>query len=87
LDTYGNVACKSVNEETSAIYNILQDFRGKYKSDCDKINIAEWVDGLELENNELEELMSKRFDESASKPNIVVRDARKKLDNVYSNSY
>jgi hypothetical protein len=32
FDTYGNLAVKPLNEETSAIYNILQELEGTYEA-------------------------------------------------------
>ncbi|MDR2910270.1 MAG: DUF6261 family protein [Bacteroidales bacterium] len=33
FDTYGNVAAKTLNEETSAITNLIQELAGTYSED------------------------------------------------------
>jgi hypothetical protein len=84
LHTYGNVAKKTLNEETSAIYNMLQDLRSdKYKSDASTIGIMDWMNELEKRNNAVENLMRERFDEGASKSHIVLKQAREAVDALY----
>jgi len=48
FDTYGNVADKPLNEETSAIYNILQELKGSRAADAAAVGIAAWVAELEV---------------------------------------
>jgi FtsZ-binding cell division protein ZapB len=84
FDTYGNLAVKPLNEETSAIYNILQELEGKYAAAAEKVGITQWIAELKIRNNKLSELVKERFDESASKSDIVVKDARTQLDQLYA---
>ncbi|MDR2732259.1 MAG: DUF6261 family protein [Fibromonadaceae bacterium] len=84
LDTYGNVAKKTLNEETSAIYNLLQDLRSdKYAADATACGITAWADELEKRNQALDQLMKERFDETAAKCDIVMKQARAEVDKVY----
>jgi len=83
FDTYGNVANKPLNEETSAIYNILQELKGKYTADAASVGIAQWVAELENRNKTFESLVKERFDETAHRTDIVLREARGKLDDAY----
>ncbi|MDR0516976.1 MAG: DUF6261 family protein [Fibromonadaceae bacterium] len=83
FDTYGKVAQKPLNEETSAIYNILQELNGKYTEDVSAVGIGQWVSELEARNNAFEKLVVERFDEAAAKTDIVLKDARAQLDAVY----
>jgi hypothetical protein len=83
FDTYGNVASKPLNEETSAIYNILQELRGKYAADVATVGIGQWVSELESRNNAFGELVKNRFDETAARTDIVLKEARAKLDEAY----
>jgi hypothetical protein len=80
-DTYGNVARKPLNEQTSAVYNLLQDLR-KLSADLKAIKIDDWVNALEKANLEFDAIVKERFEESAAKTNIVLRDARRGLDNA-----
>jgi hypothetical protein len=84
FDTYGNVARKPLNEQTSAVYNLLQDLRSdKYKSAMEKSGILDWVNELEVRNLAFDKLMKERFDETASKCDIVLKQARIELDEAY----
>ncbi len=83
FDTYGNLATQPLNEETSAIYNILQELEGKYSREAETVGIKQWVAELKKRNTALSDLMKDRFDESASKSDIVVKEARAELDKAY----
>jgi uncharacterized protein (TIGR02145 family) len=67
FDTYGNVASKPLNEETSAIYNILQELHGGFASDAATVGISQWVAELQTRNVAFENLVKERFDETASR--------------------
>jgi hypothetical protein len=83
FDTYGNVASKPLNEETSAIYNILQELQGKYAEDVTAVGIAQWVAELKSRNATFEVLVKERFDETANRTDIVLKKARAELDEAY----
>ncbi|GBU25276.1 hypothetical protein R83H12_01919 [Fibrobacteria bacterium R8-3-H12] len=84
LGTYGDVSNKPLNEETSAIYNILQELQGKYASDASTVGIGYWVAELRSRNEAFEKLVKDRFDETAARTtDIVMKQARAQLDDVY----
>jgi hypothetical protein len=83
FDTYGNVAKKPINEETSAIYNLLQELRGNYAADVATVNIADWATELEANNLALENLVKNRYDESAAKTDLVLKQVRLQVDAAY----
>jgi hypothetical protein len=83
FDTYGDVARKPLNEQTSAVYNILQELKGKYAADAATIGVAGWVLELEARNNAFADLMRERFDETASRTDVVLKEARTDVDNAY----
>jgi hypothetical protein len=85
FDTYGNVAKKPVKEQTAATVNILQELQGKYAADCATVKISDWVTRLAIDNEALNKLMSDRFDEAAAKTHILIKDARKQVDEAYRN--
>jgi len=85
LDTYGNIARKPLNEQTSAVYNLLQELQGKYKEDIKKIGLEEWVNQLKITNQQFDTLVKDRYDESAAKIDAVMKEVRKELDVVYKN--
>jgi len=83
FDTYGNLSHKPLNEQTSAIYNIVQELKGAYLSDTMTIGINVWVLELEARNVAFEALMVERFHETASKSDVNVRAARLEVDAAY----
>ena len=83
FDTYGNLSKKPLNEQTSAVTNILQDLRGKYQSDVNTVSFNGWADELERTNNAFAALVKERADETVGKVTIVLKQARAKVDAVY----
>jgi hypothetical protein len=80
---YGRITVKALSEQTSAVYNILQELNGKYKADAEKVGISGWVQHLEVYNKTVNDLMNIRFEESAAKFDVSMPDARKKIDVAY----
>ena len=83
FDTYGDVNRKSLNEQTSAVYNILQELKGKYAPDTALVGISGWISELEARNNAFADLMRERFDETAARSDIVLKESRVEVDNAY----
>jgi len=83
FDTYGNVSAKPLNEQTSAVHNILQELKGEYLSAAQTVGINGWVYELEARNNAFETLVKGRFSEAASKTGVVVKVAREEVDAAY----
>ena len=84
FDTYGNIARKSLHEQTSATYNILQDLESsKYAPDVAKVGLGEWVAELKTRNTAFAELMRDRVGEDSLKVDIVLKKARTQLDEAY----
>jgi hypothetical protein len=84
FDTYGNLAPLSLDDESSSITNVLQDMRGKYADSVVKVGLTGWADALETSNNNVKRLMRERYSESADKTDIVLREARQKVDAAYN---
>ena len=83
LDTYGNVAAKPLNEQTSAVYNILRELHSKYAEDMKAVGIDSWAKELGVRNENFNGLMEDRFDEASLKTDIKVKEARARLDEAY----
>ena len=56
FDAYGNLAAKPNNEETSGIYNLVQDLKGKYSPDIQKNGASYLVAELNGKNTTYNEL-------------------------------
>ena len=84
IDTYGKgVNQLSYNEQTAAVYNILQEFNGKYAADVALVNITEMVNELERANNAVDALIKERMDETALKNPDNMKAVRIEADNAY----
>jgi len=83
FDTYGNIARKPLNDQTSATYNIVQDLEGKYAPDVAKVGLGPWLAELKARNIAFSDLMRERFDESSLRIDIVLKKARVQLDGAY----
>jgi len=84
FDTYGNLASKPLNEQTSAVYNMLQDLNSsKYAADAVKVGLTPWKTELQAANEEFDRLKKERYDEAAEKTNLVLRQVRTEVDAQY----
>jgi len=83
FDTYGNLAQKPLNEETSAIYNLLQDLNGKYAADAAATMLTDWAAELGDANDAFGKLMKDRYDETAMRTDLVLKECRFKADDAY----
>ena len=83
LDSFGKVNQKSYKEQTSAIYNILQKFRGEYAADVETIRIPELVDELERTNKAVDALITERDIEAAAKNHDNMKAVRAETDKAY----
>jgi len=84
FDTYGNATKMSLIEETSTIYNLLQDLELKYSAEVAAVGLEQWVAELGTRNEAYEALVRSRFAEAATKTDIVLRDARDQIDVSYT---
>lgn len=80
LDTFGNVAQLPLNEETSAIYNLVQELRANYAAELTKLALAAWVDKLEADNKAYEELVKSSYEEDAAKTELKAKEVRIAID-------
>ena len=83
FDTYGNLAKKPLNEQTSGVYNILQDLKGAYAADALKVGITDWATELETANEAFDRLMKDRYEETALKTDIILKEVRLQIDAAY----
>ena len=83
LYTYGNLARKPLNEQTSGVYNLLQDLNGKYAADAITAGLKEWMDELQAANEAFDRLMKDRYEESALKTDLVLKQVRQQADEHY----
>ncbi|MDR2887552.1 MAG: DUF6261 family protein [Bacteroidales bacterium] len=83
FDTFGNIARKPINEKTSSITNLLQELKGARAEDIKTISLTSFVQELEKANNEFERLVKNRYDEMASRTDLVMKQVRPQVDAAY----
>ncbi len=83
LNTFGNVAAKSFQEESAAIIKIVSELKATHAADINLLGLMEWVDELEANNNAFNQLMTNRFDESDDKTRLRMKSVRKEIDKAY----
>jgi len=85
FDTYGDVAKKAFNEETSALYNLLADLKSSvYAGDVATVGLTPWLTPLEESNNAVRNLAAARGDESAARTDLVLQEVRTQIDELYN---
>ena len=83
FDTYGNIGRLPLQEETSAIYNLLQELGEKFSMDASTTGISPWVEKLQEDNDAYERLVEKGYSEEAAKTELKVKEVRTKVDVVF----
>ena len=84
FNTYGNVAKLPLNEETSAIYNLVKDVREKYAADAALIGLTPWIDKLDADNRAYEALVTGGYEEKAAmQSEYTAKEARRMTDDGY----
>jgi len=84
FDTYGHISHKSYDAKTSEIYNLLQDLNAHYAKDAYNVGIYEWAQQINMENDRFSSLMRDRYDESAQKSDVVLKEVRTKMDDLFN---
>lgn len=83
FDTYRNIHKLSMNEETSAIYNLLQELTGNYAADVQTLGIEGWVQQLKVNNTAFANLVKQRNNEQAAASQLVMKECRAAINRVY----
>jgi hypothetical protein len=84
LDSYGNIAAKTLDEETAAIDDLTRELGGgDYPTLVATLALEDWLTQLDTENQRFKELMSARYKEIAKRPTTNMREARKKVDKAF----
>ena len=82
MKTYGNVCKMPRNEETSAIYNLINELRDNFLDDVIALNLAPWLDTLEACNSRYEEFVRISYDEDIAKTELKMKEVRTNIDVV-----
>ena len=82
FDRFGNVAQLPLNEETSAIYNLVQEVTEKHAANAEKLGLMPWVNKLNADNKAYEVLVTGGYEEEAAKTELKAKATRTEVDKV-----
>jgi hypothetical protein len=82
-DSSGNIARKAYSKESGDIVKLLADLRGLYATDVAVARIGEWVDELEIDQNNFVATQNHRFDEAGEKTRLRMKEVRIDVDEAY----
>ncbi|MDR2882312.1 MAG: DUF6261 family protein [Alistipes sp.] len=83
FDTYGNVVARTLDDETSAIHNLLVELTTKGALDAETLDLGGWIGELDRLNLEVQGLILRRADEEAERTKLVLRTVRLEVDEAY----
>ena len=83
FDTYGNLAQKPDDEETSGIYNLVTDLETRYSDHVETIGAVDWVAELKENNKTFSTLLKGRYVEALEKPETKMKQARVEVEALY----
>ncbi|MDR3340025.1 MAG: DUF6261 family protein [Candidatus Symbiothrix sp.] len=84
IENYGNIAVKTLDQETAAIDDLLREFAdGNYPALLQTLSLGDWIDQLGTENERFKTLMMARYGESAQRPTTRMKAARLEVDKAF----
>ena len=83
LDQYGNIARKSYDDKTPAIFKLIQEARTTYLDDITLLGQMRWIDQLETENIGFDLMMKERYAEDAAVTELRMKKVRIQVDASY----
>jgi len=83
IENYGDINRKSYDEQTAAINSMVKDLQTGYAEDIATLGLEKWVAELAAANKAFEDLMQKRYEAEAEKPQYTMKTAREEVDEAY----
>jgi len=84
LEHYGNITAKSYDEETAAIEDLYRELlKPENAGQITLLGLGEWLGQLVQANRNFEAMMMARYDESAQRPTIRMKNVRAEVDKVF----
>lgn len=81
---YGSMQRKTYSAESAALSKLTAEAKNIYMKDFMALGLDEWIEHLELANNEFQAAMHKRYEESAGKAEGNMKEARTATDTAYT---
>lgn len=83
IDHFGYINDKPYDEQTASIKTLIDDLNNEYAEDVALLQLGEWINELQANNNDFEELMSERYSEAAGKTQLKMKQVRIEVDKAY----
>lgn len=83
FDQYGNIARKPYSDQTASTYNFLQEMKGGFAADVAALELGEWVNELDENNQQFSDLILQRNEEESQKTNLKMIELRKRVEDSY----
>jgi hypothetical protein len=83
LKHYGNLAIKPYNEETAGINNFLQELRENHNNAIEILELTDWLNELEQNNQIFEDAILERNSEEANKTDLRLLEVRRETNRCY----
>lgn len=84
LKEYGRMTRKTYNAESAALSKLTTEAKSIYAKEFDILGLTHWISHLEAANNEFQEIMHRRYEESARKSEGNMKEARIAADAAYT---
>ncbi len=83
FDTYGDISRMPLQEEISAVYNLLQELDGDYNEDMYRVKLEDWKDRLQQNNDAYQVLVKQGYEEEAGRTGPKMKEVRLEVDRVF----
>jgi len=83
FDSQGNVTRKAYDSETAFITALLGNLQTDLAADVDRLNLTDWVQELQRQNEALQDWMARRYTEQAQRLRVPLRQVRRTMDQLF----
>jgi uncharacterized protein YicC (UPF0701 family) len=84
IKNYGNIAKKTLDQESAAIDDMLREINDHHEADVEMLAVADWLEQLELANENFKSLMSARYVETSQRPTTKMKNVRVEVDKAFA---
>ena len=83
IKTFGEIPKMPLQEKTSAIDNLMEEFEGNYADHVNILGINDWVEQLKTNNDTYSQLVKDTVEEEAGKTQLQLKRVRAEIDEAY----
>lgn len=84
FNKYGNIAKDNFQEEISSVNNLIADLTGTYATEIGLLGIDGWINALQQDNTDFNEMYYQRIDEESAKTQLRMKQVRIQVDAAYN---